>query len=122
MLIPFLVSKIHRATVTGADLDYSGSIAIDAELMQEAQLREYQKVEIYNISNGNRFSTYVIAGKKGSGDIILNGAAARLASKGDKIIIAAYALIDERELNSLNSMIILMKDNNEIEKITTGSL
>lgn len=122
MLIPFLISKIHRATVTDANLEYSGSISIDPVLLQEARLREYQKVEIYNISNGNRFSTYVIAGEKGSGEIVLNGAAARLATKGDKIIIAAYALIDERELNSLNSVIILMTDNNEIEKITTGSL
>ncbi|MCP5106251.1 MAG: aspartate 1-decarboxylase, partial [bacterium] len=116
MLIPFLISKIHNATVTGADLDYSGSIAIDPDLMRKANLREFQKVEIYNISNGHRLATYVIAGEKGAREITLNGAAARLASKGDKIIIAAYALLDGLELNSLNSIILLMKHNNEIEK------
>jgi aspartate 1-decarboxylase len=122
MLIPFLISKIHRATVTGAELNYSGSIAIDPELMKVAGLREFQKVEIYNINNGNRFSTYIITGKKGSRDIILNGAAAHLVTKGDKLIIAAYALIDERELDSLNSVILLMKDNNEIGEVITGRL
>ena len=122
MLIPFLISKIHRATVTGADMNYQGSIAIDPDLMKEARLREFQKVEIYNISTGNRFSTYVIAGEKGAREFALNGAAARLAAVGDKIIIAAYALLDERELNSLNSVIVLMKDNNEIEKIIHGGL
>ena len=122
MLIPFLISKIHRATVTGAELNYSGSIAIDPELIKEAGLREFQKVEVYNINNGNRFTTYIITGEKGSRDVILNGAAARLGAIGDKLIIAAYALLDERELNSLNSIILLMKDNNEIEQIITGRL
>ncbi len=122
MLIPFLISKIHRATVTGADMNYQGSIAIDPDLMKEARLREFQKVEIYNISTGHRFSTYVITGGKGSREISINGAAARLTAVGDKIIIAAYALLDERELNSLNSVILLMKDNNEIEKIIHGGL
>lgn len=122
MLIPFLISKIHQATVTGADLNYAGSIAVDPDLMKKARLREFQKVEIYNISNGFRLSTYVITGRKGAREITLNGAAARLAQKGDKIIIAAYALLDERELDSLNSVILLMKDNNEIERIVNGGL
>jgi len=122
MLIPFLISKIHRATVTGAELNYPGSIAIDPDLIKEAGLREFQKVEVYNINNGSRFTTYVITGDKGSRDVILNGAAARLGAIGDKIIIAAYALLDERELDSLNSIILLMKDNNEIEKVITGRL
>jgi aspartate 1-decarboxylase len=122
MLIPFLISKIHRATVTGAELNYSGSIAIDPDLIKEAGLREFQKVEVYNITNGNRFTTYIITGEKGSRDVILNGAAARLGAIGDKLIIAAYALLDERELDSMNSIILLMKDNNEIEQIITGRL
>lgn len=122
MLIPFLISKIHNATVTGADLTYSGSIAIDPDLMKEARLREFQKVEIYNINNGHRLATYVISGRQGSKEITLNGAAARLAHRGDRIIIAAYALLDERELNSLNSVILLMKENNEIERIINGGL
>jgi aspartate 1-decarboxylase len=122
MLIPFLISKIHNATVTGADLNYSGSISIDPDLMREARLREFQKVEIYNINNGHRLATYVISGCQGSKEITLNGAAARLAHTGDRIIIAAYALLDERELNSLNSVILLMKENNEIERVVNGGL
>lgn len=122
MLIPFLISKIHNATVTGAELHYSGSISIDPDILEKARLREFQKVEIYNISNGLRFSTYVITGQKGSGEITLNGAAARMVSKGDKIIIAAYALLDERELDSLSSVILLMTDDNKIERIINGKL
>ena len=90
--------------------------------IKEAGLREFQKVEVYNITNGNRFTTYIITGEKGSRDVILNGAAARLGAIGDKLIIAAYALLDERELDSMNSIILLMKDNNEIEQIITGRL
>lgn len=122
MLIPFLVSKIHRARVTGKNLNYSGSISIDEEIMGKANLREFQKVEIYNISNGNRFATYVITAERGSKDFILNGASAHLVSKGDVIIVAAYALIDEKELNSLKSVVLLMNGTNEIEKILYGKI
>lgn len=122
MLIPFLVTKIHDATVTGANINYSGSITIDPEIMEKGQLRQFQKVEIYNISNGNRFSTYVIAGESGTGKIELNGAAARMVSIGDKIIVAAYALLDERELNSLNSVLLIMGENNKVERIINGKL
>lgn len=122
MLIPFLISKIHRVTVTETDMNLSGSISIDSNLMKEASLREFQKVEIYNISNGNRLSTYVMKGEEGSRDVILNGTAAHFVSKGDEIVITAYALLDERELNSLNSVILLMKENNEIDKIISGGL
>lgn len=122
MLIPFLISKIHKAKVTGTNLDYAGSIGIDEEIMIKANLREFQKVEVYDISNGNRFATYVIQEQAGSKDIVLNGAAAHLVSQGDNIIIAAYALIDERELNSLNSVVLIMNDNNQIEKIVNGKL
>jgi len=123
MLIPFLISKIHRAVVTGADIDYVGSISIDTDLIEAANVREYQKVEVYNISNGKRFSTYVIAAEKGSEDIILNGAAAHLVKKGDKLIIAAYALIDEKELESIDTTIVLMKEgSNSINKIIHGKI
>jgi aspartate 1-decarboxylase len=122
MLIPFLISKIHRATVTSTDVDYAGSISIDVDIMKQARLREFQKVEIYNIANGNRFATYTIAATPGSKDIVINGAAAHLVSKGDKIIIAAYGLLDERELNSLDSVVLLMKNINEIEKVITQSI
>ncbi|MCK4836799.1 MAG: aspartate 1-decarboxylase [Candidatus Aminicenantes bacterium] len=122
MLIPFLISKIHRARVTGTNLDYAGSIGIDEEIMKKANLREYQKIEVYNISNGNRFSTYVIQEKPGKKEIILNGAAAHLVSEGDIIIVVAYAMIDERELNTLNSVILIMNEKNEISKIVNGKL
>ena len=122
MLIPFLISKIHRATVTGTDIHYYGSISIDEELMKKANLRENQKVEIYNINNGERFSTYVIPGERNSKEITLNGAAAHLVSKGDLIIIAAYALLDERELNSLNSVVLIMKEGNQVDKVIDGKL
>jgi len=122
MFIPFLVSKIHRAKVTGKNLNYSGSISIDEEIMAKANLREFQKVEVYNISNGNRFATYVIPAERGSKDFILNGASAHLVSKGDVIIVAAYALIDEKELNSLKSVVLLMNGTNEIEKALYGKI
>lgn len=122
MLIPVLISKIHNATVTSRDLNYSGSISIDTDIIKSAKLREFQKVEIYNITNGNRFATYVIPAQKGSGDIIINGAAAHLVNKGDRIIIAAYGLADEKEFNSLSTTIVIMGEMNETEKIITGSL
>jgi aspartate 1-decarboxylase len=122
MLIPFLIAKIHEARVTGANPDYMGSIGIDAALMREAGLREFQKVEVYNITNGKRFSTYTIAAESGSRDIVLNGAAAQLVAVGDKIIIAAYALLDERELNSLSATILLLDETNGVKKVLSGKL
>jgi aspartate 1-decarboxylase len=122
MLIPFLISKIHNARVTGTNPDYSGSIAIDPEIIKQAGLREFQKVEIYNIINGNRFSTYVIMAESGSGDILLNGAAAHKVSPGDRIIIAAYGLLDERELNTLNATILLLDETNSVERVISGKL
>lgn len=91
-------SKIHRATVTDADLHYVGSITVDADLMAAADLTEYEQVAVVDIDNGSRLETYVIAGAPGSGDICLNGAAARLVSPGDKVIIISYADFDEAEM------------------------
>jgi len=122
MLIPFMISKIHNARVTGADLNYAGSIAIDTEIMKQAGLREFQKVEIYNITNGKRFSTYVISGENGSKEMVLNGAAAHLVSIGDRIIVAAYALLDERELDSRSATILLMDEKNNVERVINGKL
>lgn len=122
MFIPFLVSKIHDARVTGADLNYAGSIAIDAEIMEKAGLREFQKVEVYNITNGNRLATYTITAESGSKEIILNGAAAHMVNVGDRVIIAAYALLDERELNSRNATILLMDEKNNVERIISGKI
>ena len=95
MNITLLKCKIHRATVTEADLNYEGSISIDPKLVEAAGLREFERVEIYNCNNGARFATYVIFGK--DGEICLNGAAARMVHKGDLVIIAAYASMDEKE-------------------------
>ncbi|MEQ8204266.1 MAG: aspartate 1-decarboxylase, partial [Smithellaceae bacterium] len=88
-----LKSKIHRATVTDADLHYEGSISIDEKLMEEANMLPYEKVDIYNINNGERFSTYIITGERNSGIMCLNGAAARRVAKGDLIIIATFAVV-----------------------------
>ncbi|BCD59524.1 MULTISPECIES: aspartate 1-decarboxylase [unclassified Nitratiruptor] len=117
MQIEMLYSKIHRATVTDADLNYVGSITIDEELMEAAKLRVGQKVDILNINNGERFQTYVIKGERGKRDICLNGAAARKAHPGDKIIIVAYALFDEKELNDYQPTVVLVNDKNDIEEI-----
>ena len=117
MTLEMLYSKIHRATVTDANLHYVGSITIDEELMDGAKLRVGQKVEVLNINNGERFTTYVIKGEKGKKDICLNGAAARKAEIGDKIIIVAYASYDENELKNYTPQIVLVDDDNNINKI-----
>lgn len=114
MLIEMLFSKIHRATVTDANINYVGSITIDELLLEASGIRENQKVDIYNINNGERFSTYVILGRSGSGDICLNGAAARKVSIGDKIIICAYAQLSEDELNTYKPAIIHVDEQNKI--------
>ncbi len=110
MRIEMLYSKIHRATVTDANLNYVGSITIDEDLLDAAKMRVGQKVEILNINNGERFSTYIIRGERGKGDICLNGAAARKAHPGDKIIIVAYASYDEAELESYKPTVVLMNE------------
>ncbi len=110
MRIEMLYSKIHRATVTDANLNYVGSITIDEDLLDAAKMRVGQKVEILNINNGERFSTYIIKGERGKGDICLNGAAARKAHQGDKIIIVAYASYDEKELESYKPTVVLMNE------------
>lgn len=114
MILNVLKSKIHRAVVTGADLNYEGSIAIDKKLIKAANLNKFERVEIYNINNGERFATYVIEGK--DGEISLNGAAARLVQKNDLIIIACYAQIDEKEINSFKPKIVFVDEKNAILK------
>ncbi len=118
MKIEMLYSKIHRATVTDANLNYVGSITIDEELMEAANLLVGQKVDIVNINNGERFSTYVIKGKRGNKDICLNGAAARKVHKGDKIIIIAYAQMELEEAKKFKPSVIIVDDNNNIIKNT----
>ncbi|MFH1224597.1 MAG: aspartate 1-decarboxylase [Candidatus Diapherotrites archaeon] len=97
MQLIMLKSKIHRATVTGADLDYEGSITIDGALMEAAGIIQHEKVEVWNVSNGKRFETYAVPAVRGSGEVIVNGAAAHRAKKGDLVIIAAFALLEEGE-------------------------
>ena len=114
MQIEMMLSKIHRATVTDANLNYIGSITIDADLMQKANLRENQKVDVVDINNGERLSTYVIPGPAGKGDICLNGAAARKVAIGDKVIIIAYAYMSEEEAAKNKPTIIQMDANNHV--------
>lgn len=118
MTFDMLYSKIHRATVSDANLNYVGSITIDEELMTASKLRVGQKVEIVNINNGERFQTYVIKGKAGSKDMCLNGAAARKVEIGDKIIVIAYASYNEDELENYLPTVVLVDENNNIDLIT----
>src|SRR4051812_38956006 len=115
MLLQGLKSKIHRATVTDADLNYEGSITIDVALCESARMHQFEKVEIYNVNNGERFATYVLYGK--TGEICVNGAAARLVHKGDKLIIATYGFFTDEELASYEPRVVLVTDNNAIKEI-----
>ena len=113
-----LKSKIHRATVTDANVDYEGSISIDRDLMDLADLQEYEQVHIYNITNGNRFSTYVIEGQRKSGDVCINGAAAHLAKRGDLVIIANYASYSENEASLHKPKLVYVNDDNSVKNIS----
>ena len=117
MILTMLKGKIHRATVTQAELDYVGSITIDTDLLNASGIREYEQVQIVNINNGARFSTYTIAGEAGSGVICLNGAAARHVQVHDKIIIMCYAQLDESEVESHNPLVVFVDNNNKISHI-----
>ncbi len=111
-----LKSKIHRATITDADLNYEGSLTIDKELLSAVDLHPYERVMVYNINNGERFDTYAIEGQPGSGVIGLNGAAARKGLIGDQIIIVSYAFFSEEELNNYRPKIVLLNKSNKIKK------
>lgn len=118
MMITLLKAKIHRATITQADLHYIGSISIDEQLLIESGILEYEKVTVVNIDNGNRFETYTIKGKKNSGIICVNGAAARLVQKGDRIIIMAYCDINLAEAKTYKPKVLFVNENNGINRIT----
>lgn len=118
MYITVLKSKIHRATVMQADLNYVGSVTVDKALMDAAGLVEYEKVQIVDIDNGMRFETYVITGEKGSGCICLNGAAARCVHVGDKIIIMAYAQLSTDEISDHHPKVVFVNDKNDIIKMS----
>ena len=109
-----LLSKIHRARVTGADLHYEGSITVDEILMEAAGMLPYERVQVLNISNGERAETYVIAGERGSGQIILNGAIARMAQEGDPVIILAYGWVEDSIALKVKPKIILVDEKNRI--------
>lgn len=118
MTIEMLKSKIHRATVTQAELNYVGSITVDEELLEASGILEYEKVQIVDVDNGNRFETYTIAGKRGSGVICLNGAAARCVSVGDKIIIMSYASLDANEAKEHEPTVVFVGNENNIVRCT----
>jgi len=120
MNITMLYSKLHRATVTDANLNYVGSITIDQNLLDEVDMLVGQKIDIVNINNGERFSTYIISGERGKGDICLNGAAARKVHKGDKIIIIAYASMDRNEAKEYKPKIVILEDDNTIAQSFEG--
>ncbi len=117
MLREMCKAKIHSATVTEADLNYTGSITIDKTLLEELDILHYERVQVLNINNGARIETYVIEGEPGSGIICLNGAAARWAVPGDKVIIISYCLIDDAQARSWKPKIVLMDEKNKITKI-----
>ena len=110
-------SKIHRATVTDANLAYEGSITLDPVLMEAADIRPYEQVHVVDINNGARFETYVITGVEDSGDVVLNGAAARLVQPGDKVIIMSYAEYDEAELDDFEPKLVFVDDANRIREL-----
>ena len=118
MQLRVLKSKIHRATVKQAALDYVGSITVDKELLDASGILEYEEVQIVDVNNGNRFSTYTIAGEEGSGMICLSGAAARCVSEGDKIIIMSYALMNPEEVTENPPKVVFVDDDNKISRIT----
>ena len=120
MTVQMLKGKIHRATVKQAELNYVGSITVDADLLDAAGIYEYEKVAIVDIENGNRFETYTIAGERGSGMICLNGAAARCVSVGDKIILMSYAQMTPEEVkNDYHPNVVFVDEQNHIARVTT---
>ncbi|MDD2444099.1 MAG: aspartate 1-decarboxylase [Desulfotomaculaceae bacterium] len=122
MFLTMFKSKIHRATVTEANLNYMGSITIDEALLEAADILPNEKVQVVNNNNGARFETYVIEGRRGSGVICLNGAAARMVQPGDKVIIISYALLDRGEARAFKPTVVLVDDKNKISDIRRGEV
>ena len=115
MLLTLMRAKLHRATVTQADLDYEGSIAIDRELLDVSGILPHEQVDVLNITNGARFTTYVIEAPRGSKTIGVNGAAARLVQKGDKVIVVTYGMLPAEEARNYSPTVVLLDDANEIK-------
>ncbi len=121
MMRPFLRAKLHRVRVTRADLDYVGSISIDADLLQAADLLPLEQVDVYNLTRGTRFTTYCLSAPAGSGEIGINGAAAHLAQPGDLVIVAAYAWLDREELPHHRALVVLVDADNRITEVRRPS-
>jgi aspartate 1-decarboxylase len=117
MLLTMLKAKLHRATVTGADIDYEGSIAIDRDLLDASGLLPHEQVDVLNISTGGRFTTYAIEAPRGSREIAVNGAAARLVEKGDKVIIVAYCQIPADQARNYHPTVVLLGEGNHVDRI-----
>ncbi|MBN2365212.1 MAG: aspartate 1-decarboxylase [Calditrichaeota bacterium] len=117
MLREFLKSKIHRATVTQSNLHYSGSLTIDEDLLDKSGILPNEHIRVYNIHTGQRFETYVIKGERGSGEIVLNGAAARKGAPGDLLIIVAYCYLSEEEISSHSARIVILGKDNVVEEV-----
>lgn len=115
MNLTMLKSKIHRAKVTQADMNYEGSISIDADLLEASEILPYERVDVLNITNGQRFTTYAILGERGTGEIGVNGAAARLVQKDDLVIICAYVEIEREKARNYKPTVVLMNDDNTIK-------
>lgn len=118
MQFEMLKGKLHMAAVTQAELWYDGSCAIDQDLVELAGLREFEKIDIYNVSNGERFHTYVILAERGSGIISMNGAAARRVQVGDRIIIASYAQMSEKEADNFKPRLVYLDEKNQVARST----
>lgn len=112
-----LKGKIHRARVTGADLEYEGSVGIDPVILEAADMVPYEQVHIFNIDNGERLMTYIIEGERGSGEIVLNGAAARKAAVGDKIILVTFDMVEEADIPLYKPRIVVLDANNAIVRM-----
>lgn len=119
MTVTMLSGKIHRATVTQAELDYVGSITVDEDLLEAAGILEYERVQVVDVNNGSRFETYTICGERGSGMICLNGAAARCASPQDKVIIMAYRTYEEKEAMEHRPAVVFVDEENHISRVTS---
>lgn len=119
MTVTMLSGKIHRATVTQAELDYVGSITVDEALLEAAGILEYERVQVVDVNNGSRFETYTICGERGSGMICLNGAAARCASPQDKVIIMAYRAYEEKEAMEHRPAVVFVDEENHISRVTS---
>lgn len=122
MLLTMFKAKLHRATVTDANINYVGSITIDQDLMEKAGILCGEKVQVVNLNNGERFETYTILGEPGSGEICLNGAAARLVQPSDKVIIIAYAMMTPEEAKTFEPNILILDDHNQIVTVKHGEI